>query len=190
MPVALPAIVGALAPNFASVGILGVDVPKLCAGIANGLVQWVPTVQVVTVDAGVAGVGSNVPTPVVAPQPLLLANLMTGMAGQGLVGIFVPLFVQGLSTGLMTAFLQMLVKTNHPVVGIGTGVGKYVAPPSGPAMIAGLTSAGVIGISAFRLGLAIGVGLDVTFASLVVPVVIVGSGSPVSTGGAGLGNIV
>jgi hypothetical protein len=190
MPVALPAIVGTLIPNLVSTGCLGTDVPKLCSGIGGGLVRWVPIVKVSTVDAGTAGAGSNVPTPVVAPQPLLLTNLLTAMASMGLLGIFVPSFVAGLSNGLSVAFLAMLVKTTHPGVGTGAGVGKYVPPPATPMMISGFASAGIVGDSAVRLATAIGMALTTTFASLVVPVAIVGSASPSPASGTGAGSIV
>ena len=190
MPVAPPAIIGAIVPSLFSAAIVGQDVPKYASGVASGLVQWVPLVKVSTTDTGSAGVGSNVPLPVTVVQPVLYANLITGMTSQGLVGPFMPLFCLGLANGLVASFAQMLVKTTHPSVGTGGGVARFNAPPAALSVIRGFTSVGMIGPSAVQKATALGIALDRTFASLVLPVVIVGSASPVGAAGVGFGNIV
>jgi hypothetical protein len=190
MPVTTPGITNALLPNLISVGLLGTEVPKLARGIANGVAQWVPQIRVNTTDAGSAGSGSNIPLPVTVANPILLANLTSGMSVQGLLGVFVPPYLLGLTNGLCAAFLQMAIKTTHVGVGSGAGVAKFTAPPARTSMINGFNSAGLKGDSAARKASAIAQGLDLTFASLLLPVAIVGSASPSPGTGVGTGSIV
>ncbi len=190
MPVTTPGIFGAVYPNLVSVGVLGSDGPKLARGIANGLVRWIPQVRVSTTDAGSAGVGSNVPLPLIIPAPLLYPALAAGMAAQGLLGIFVPVYLVGLSNGLSLAFTQMLVKTTHPGVGTGAGVAKFSAPPAASSMRQGFFEAGLKGESFTKKATAVAMGLDIVFASLVLPVIIVGSASPSPGTGVGSGSIM
>lgn len=190
MPVTTPGITSALYPNLISVGLLGYDTPKLARGIANGVAQWISLVKVNTTDAGSAGTGSNIPLPLTVANPILLANLISGMASQGLSGVFVPPYLLGLTNGLCTAFLQMFIKTTHTGVGTGAGVAKFTAPPARTSMVNGFASAGLKGDSAVRKASAIAQGLDLTFASLVLPVAIVGTASPSAATGVGTGSIV
>lgn len=190
MPVVLPAIVGTLTSNLMAAGLLGTDVSKMATGVANGLQTWVPTIQVVTVDAGTLGAGSGTPLPLVVPQPVLFGNLQSMIAAAGFVGQSVPQLATGLSNGLSQAFLAMLVTTQHPGIGTGTGVATFVAPPAAGPMVGGFASASLIGEAAPRLAAAIGNALDMTFASLIVNVVIVGSASPTGGSGAGTGKIL
>lgn len=176
---------GVIAPNLLAVGMVGTDSPRIALGVANGLQQWIPLVQVTTTDTGSLGVGTNVPLPLPIPQPVLFAALMGTVPAAGIVGVMMPLFVTGLSNGMSLAFLQMLVTTTHPVIGSGTGVAKFLAPSCAGPMIAGFTAAGLVGEAMPRLAGAIGLALDSVFASLAIPIVIVGTASP--TGGAGTG---
>jgi len=190
MPVLVPSIVGALVPNLASVGALGTGVPNLARAIALGLSQWASLVAVTTVDVGTAGVGKNVPLPITVPTPVLYSNLLIGAASQGLAGIFMPSFTLGLTNGLVLSFVQMLINTQHPGVGVGAGVAKFIGPPAGLSMIAGFQQAGLNGSSAVKKALAIGTGLDLTFAVLFLPVVIVGPPSIFPGAGVGFGKII
>lgn len=190
MPATPGGIAGIVQTNLASVGMLGMDVPKISLGLGIGVSSWVAQIVVQTVDVGTAGGGSGGPIPVTVPPAALLANIQTGFASSGLVGQFAPLLSTGIANGLAQAFLQALVKTTHAGVGTGSGVAKFIAPPATPVVAAGLSSAGVIGQFAIQLATAVGVGLDVTFASLVIPVPIVGSGSPTAATGTGVGQII
>ena len=190
MPVTSPGIFGVLYPNLLSVGLLGSDTPKLARGIANGLTRWVPQIRVSTTDAGSAGSGTNIPLSVVVANPILLANLISGMSSQGLLGVFVPPYLVGLTNGLVSAFLQMLIKTTHTGVGTGAGIAKFTAPPARTSMINGFFSAGLRGEYAVRKASAIAQGLDLTFGSLLLPVSIVGSASPYPATGVGSGSVV
>jgi hypothetical protein len=190
MPVSSPGIFRVLFPNLISVGMLGSETPKLARGIANGITRWIPQVKVSTTDVGSAGSGSNIPLPVTVANPILLANLTAGMSAFGLLGVLVPIYLVGLSNGLSSAFLQMLIKTTHAGVGTGAGVAKFSAPPARTSMINGFSSAGLKGDAAVKKASAVAQGLDVTFASLVLPVAIVGSVSPSPATGVGTGSIV
>lgn len=190
MPIAFPAITGILTPSLFSAALIGVETPRLASGVATGLVYWVPQVTISTVDAGSAGVGTGVPIPWVVPQPVLFANLSANIPPAGFFGIFTPPLILGLSIGISTAFLQMLLSTTHPTVGVGSGVARFAAPPAATSMVAGFASAGLVGEAAPRLATAIGVALDSTLASLVMPVAIVGSVSPSPASGAGTGKII
>jgi len=190
MPVTSSGITGVLLPNLISVGLLGSETPKLARGIANGLTQWIPQVKVNTTDVGFAGSGNNVPLPVVVANPILLANLTSGMIAQGIFGVFAPLYLLGLTNGLSLAFPQMLVKTTHVGVGSGAGAATFKAPPARTSMINGFSSAGLKGEAAVKKASAIAQGLDLTFANLMLPVIIIGSVSPLPATGVGSGNII
>lgn len=190
MPVTIPGIVGAVSPNLLAVALIGTDVPKLSLGVANGTANWVSQITVQTVDAGTAGAGSGGPLPVVVPTPLLQGAMTAGFSSNGLLGIFSPLLITGLTNGLVLAFAQMLIKTTHAGVGTGSGVATFRAPPASVAMVAGFKSAGMVGDATERMANAVGLALDTTFASLVIPVPIVGSASPVGASGTGVGKII
>jgi hypothetical protein len=190
MPIALPVAIPTLAANLAATTMLGPGVPKYATGVINGLANWVPTISVQTTDVGSAGSGVNVPLPLTLPTPILLANLTAGMFAQGILGILAPLFLLGLANGLTAVFLQTLVKTQHVGVGTGAGVASFRAPPAFPFLVAGFASAGITGVATARKARALGQGLDQTFASLFLPVVIVGSASPSAATGKGFGKIL
>lgn len=190
MPVISSGIANVLLPNLVSVGLMGIETPRLSRGIANGVAQWIPQVRVSTTDAGSAGSGSNIPLPLTVANPVLLANLTVGMASQGFSGVFLPPYLVGLSNGLSLAFLQMLIKTTHVGVGNGAGVAKFTAPPARVSMVNGFYSAGLKGEWSPRKAAAIAQALDTTFASLLLPVAIVGTASPAAATGVGSGSII
>lgn len=190
MPIALPVAVPTLAANLVSTGMLGVGVPKYATGVINGLTLWVPQITVNTNDVGSGGVGTNVPLPLLVPTPVLLANLTSGMISQGLFGPLAPPFLLGLANGLTAVFLQTLVVTQHAGVGTGAGVARFIAPPAFPSLIAGFAMAGITGVATSRKAQALAQGLNVTFASLFLPVAIVGSATPSVTSGVGFGKII
>lgn len=189
MPIT-PVSIGVLTTNLISTGMIGTDVPKYSSGVIAGLTQWVPTIQVQSFDVGTAGVGTNAPLPVLIPSPLLLANLTAGMASMGLIGPLSPLFILGLANGLVSVFLQTLVKTNHFGVGTGAGVATFRAPPAFGPIRSGFTSVGMSGEATTKAAQALAIGLDRTFASLFLPVAIVGPPSPAPGSGRGFGNII
>lgn len=190
MPATVPGIMSVLIPNLVSTGMIGTDGPKYARGVAVGLSIWVSLVKVTTIDAGSAGSGTNVPLPILIPSPVLYANLLQGRASHDLVGIFMPTFMLGLANGLSTSFLQMLVKTTHVGVGTGSGVAKFSAPPAFTSIIQGFSAAGMSGPAVSKKAAALGQALDTTIASLVLPVVVVGSASPVAATGTGFGGII
>jgi hypothetical protein len=190
MPVTVPGIMGAVLPNLISVAMFGTGTPKYAKGVALGVSYWIPKVKVNTVDVGTAGAGKNVPLPFVVPNALLYSNILMGMTVNGLAGVLMPVFAVGLSNGLTMAFLQMLVNTNHPTVGVGAGVAKFSGPPAYSSILQGFKAAGMNGDKLPKKARALGMALDVTFASLVIPIAIVGPPSISPGGGSGFGNII
>lgn len=190
MPVTVPGIMGSLIPSMISVSLIGTGVPKFSRGVALGLQQWIPQVKVSTVDTGTAGAGKNVPMPLIVLTPILYANILLGMKAQNLLGIHAPIFANGLSMGLTGAFLQMLVVTNHPSVGTGAGVATFKAPPAARSILSGFQQVGLKGPGSSKEAKALGMALDRTFASLIMPIAIVGPSSPSPGAGSGFGNIL
>lgn len=189
MPITSPAVSGLVAASLASVGNTGIAAPLLAAGVGNGVSTWTPQIVVMTVDVGSAGAGSGGPIPVVVPGSLV--GTMTGsFVSFGIKGIAAPQMATAIANALIQAFLQGVIKTTHAGVGVGAGVATFRAPPAGPLMVAGFKSAGLNGTFAEPLALAVGSALDTTFASLVIPVQIVGSASPTGASGTGLGQII
>jgi hypothetical protein len=180
---------GFIAPNLMAKGNLGVGVPQLARGIANGVCQYL-TVQakVMTVDAGTVGVGTSI-MPLIVPSPLLLSSLTAGFVSAGILGTMAPKVIAGIATGLATGWLALaLLQSNHASVGVGAGVARIVAPAATPAMILGFSSAGMAGDGPTRIARAIGTGLDMTFASFVqLGIPIVGTPAPVGSSGVGFG---
>lgn len=190
MPITVVNATASIAGSLGSVSMTGSQVANYARGIATGLTTWVAATQVVTSDVGTAGVGKNIPSPVVVTAPVLYANLVTGFASQAMSGTSVPSLCLGLSNGLVLALAQGLINTVHPTVGVGTGVAKFVAPSAIPFMSLGLASAGMSGTAVVSMASALGMALDLTFASLVLPIAIVGPTSPYAGVGVGTGKIL
>lgn len=189
MPVASASVSGLVAANLSSTGNLGIAAPLIAAGVGNGVGAWNPQIVVMTVDVGSAGAGSGGPIPV--PLPGSLVGLMTAaFAAFGVKGVAGPTIATGIANGLVQAYLQGLIKTTHAGVGLGSGVATFRAPPAGPVMVGGFKSAGLNGTFAEPIALAVGSALDSAFASLVVPVQILGSASPTAASGTGVGQIL
>jgi len=192
VPLNPPALAAAfLAPNLLSTGNIGMGMPKFAMGVAVGVCQYL-TVQakVVTVDAGVLGVGTSI-MPLLVLPPLLQGGLYAGFSSMGILGPMAPLLITGLTNGLITGWTALaLLQTNHPGIGVGAGVARIVGPTAVPAMIAGFASMGMIGDGPIKTATAIGIGLDITFAGFFEPVPIVGTGSPVGGAGVGFGSVI
>jgi hypothetical protein len=124
------------------------------------------------------------------PQPVLLAGMLAGYAATGTIGVMAVPNATGVATGLALAFLQALVIIQHPSVGVGAGVAKFIATTGVPTMIAGFAAAGMVGVGSVKMATAIGIGLTIAFNSFVLPVPIVGSPSPAPGAGVGAGKIV
>lgn len=190
MPLTPVGLAGALIPMLAASGMLGPAMPQLASGVAAGVILYnTSSLKVITVDAGTLGVGAGA-APVLVPQPLLLSSLLTAFAATGILGPMSPLLALGLANGLSIGFLQGLLVTVHPTVGVGAGVAKFVAGTAVPSMIAGFASVGMVGPGAIKKATAIGIALDITFLALVLPTPIVGPPTPLPSAGAGFGQIV
>lgn len=191
MPLTPPGIASTMTAAFAGVAFTGVGIPQLSLAIGTGVTLWTSsTLLVATVDVGTLGVGAG-SFPCLIPQPLLMSGMMTGLASNGLAGTASPQLAAALANGLALAFSsQGLIVTAHPTVGIGTATVTFPGPSAIPAMLAGFASAGLTGISVPQMASAVGMGLDIAFASFVLPIPIIGSPSPFPSGGVGTGKIV
>jgi len=192
MPLNPPVLAsGFIAPNLLSVSHLGVGMPRLALGVAIGVCQYL-TVQakVVTTDTGVLGVGTSI-MPLILPPPLLQGGLFAGFSSMGILGVISPLTILGITNGLVSGLAALaILQTNHPGIGVGTGVARIVAPSAIPIMIGAFAFMGMVGAGSIKMATAIGIGLDTTFASFFEPILIVGSPSPVGGVGAGFGTVI
>lgn len=189
MPLTVAGATPILTANLVASGMLGTGVPKLSLGIATGLQLWTPTITVTTIDAGTLGVGVGT-LPCIVAQPVLYGFLLESFASMGLMGPMCPLFCLGLSTGITLSYVQGIVTTTHPTVGVGTATAKFVPSPAPPMMIQGFAAVGSTGDGPTRTATAIGLALMKTFSSLVLPMPIVGSPSPSGSSGVGTGKIL
>lgn len=189
MPLATPNLAASITAGLFSVGIKGQDVSKLAQGIASGLVPWVRSLQVVTQDVGSAGIGTGFMLWSV-PSPLLISNLLSTYSANGHIGTMAPLEATGLGKGLATGFLQGLIQTNHPGVGVGTGVAKIVVTPAFPNLMQGLASVQIKGVAAASKANAISQALTMTLSVFTIAIPIVGSASPAGASGVGIGRII
>lgn len=181
---------GFIAPNLLSVGNIGTGMPKFALGIAVGVCQYLTSLaKVVTVDVGTLGTGIGI-MPLIVPNPLLQSSLFSGFSSMQIRGVGAPLLLTGLTNGLVTGWTALaLLQTNHPTIGVGTGVAKIVGPSAIPSMIAGFASVSMTGDGPTKMATAIGIGLDITFASFVEPIPIVGTATPTGGAGAGFGMV-
>lgn len=189
MPLVQPLLSATLSTGLVSGGMLGPAAPKLASGVAAGICLWAQQQTVTTVDAGVLGVGSG-QFPLLVPYPILVANLLASYASNGMIGPMSPLEATGLANGLTLGFAQGLLKTVHPTVGVGAGVGRIVGPPAFPSLMQGFSSVGITGQGASLKASAISMALVLTFQAIIFPIPIVGSPSPIPSGGVGTGKII
>jgi hypothetical protein len=189
MPLTPVGVAGVLTPALIASGQTGIAVPQFALGVGTGVTIFAQASAVVTADTGTLGVGAGA-QPLIVPQPLLLSSLLAGFAATAQVGIMAPLLAVGLANGLALGFLQGLLVTTHPGVGLGAGVGRIIAVGAVPSMIAGFAAAAMIGPAAIKMATAIGIALTITFAAFVTPIVIAGPPSVLPGAGPGFGKIV
>ncbi len=189
MPLTPVGLAGVLVPALISAAQVGIAVPQYALGVATGVTIFAQQSSVTSTDTGTLGAGTTT-VPLVVPQPLLLASILTGFAATGTVGVMAPIHAVGLATGLSVGFLQGLVVMTHPGVGVGAGVAKVLGVGAVPAMLAGFSAAGMVGVGAVKMATAIGIALTLTFATFVMPIPIVGPPSIVPGSGVGIGKIV
>ncbi len=186
MPITLPGSYGVILP---SMGMAGSAAPRFALGIATGIVTWVPTISVQTLDTGTAGLGTGV-IPLVIPQPALLAAILEAFASQAILGVLGPAFAAGLSLGLFATFSQGTITTTHPSVGTGAGVARLTASPPLVQLQQGLAGQVVLGVGGQRIAAALSTALSTVFNAFTVPVAIIGSASPTASTGVGVGTII
>ena len=188
MPITPTGLVSVLVPSLLSGGNIGTGMPRLAQGIANGVSLWIAQTTVSITGTGAAGAGA-VSYPLVVPPPLIIANMLGGFSSAGIIGIMAAPLALSIANGLVTGFAQGLIVAAFPGVGSGVGVARVSGPPPMESMNAGFASAGLSGDGSQRIARGISLGLSQTFASLLVPVPIVGPSGPSPGAGTALGKI-
>lgn len=189
MPITPPNMTAAIAAGISSSSFTGISVLQLSAGIANGILLWLPFVQVQSIDTGTAGAGATA-LPLVVPPILLQNALLATYAAAGHLGVFAPLEANGLALGLSNGFAQGLIQMSHPGVGSGTGVTKFLGPIALPYLVEGMNSAGMTGTFTVMKAQAISQALSIVLQALTIPVPIIGPPSPVPANGVGIGKVI
>ena len=189
MPLTPVGITGALIPALTATGMLGTGMPQFAAGVAAGVMFWIGSLTVTTVDVGTYGAGAGL-APCVIPPPLLLTGMLTSFPATGHLGAMTALFATGIANGLTSAFLQGLISTVHPTVGVGTATCTFPGPSAIPSMIAGFKSVGLVGLMTEATATAVGMGIDIGFGGFIIPIPIVGPASTLGSSGTGTGKLV
>lgn len=189
MPISSAGLTGAIIGGLSSVGFTGTGMPKLAQGIANGLFNWIRSLQVITVDAGTLGAGTGI-LPWFVPTPLITSNMLAAYAAVGHIGSMAPREATGLGTGLGIGFAQGVMQTTHPTVGVGTGVAKVVGGPALPFLLTGFSGVDIKGTAAVQKASAISIALTNVLAVFTLPIPIVGAPTPAGSSGVGQGRIL
>jgi hypothetical protein len=190
MPLTPVGLTAVLLPTLISSGMVGPSIPQYALGVSNGVTAFLQSATVQTTDVGTLGSGVGL-IPLIVPQPLLLTNILQGMQAAGTFGPMAPMMALGLANGLAAGLLQGLITTTHPGIGVGAGVARIVGAGSAiPQMIQGFSSAGMNGPGSSKQATALGIALDSTFATFLIPTPIAGPPSPSGGSGVGFGKIV
>ena len=185
--VTTPIFLGSLVAN----GQIGPSISQFASGLALGLFQYTQSgLTVISIDAGVLGVGTGICPTIILPEPVLLVSLMTSLAGHGIIGPTMPLQANAIALGVSVSLALAQVQTINPLVGIGAGKLQLIPNGTGGSIFAAAFKAsGMVGSMVTNLGLAVGLGLDAVIATAIGVVAIVGSPSIVPSGGVGTGVI-
>lgn len=190
MPVIAAPATADLLPQLAGCSILGVGAPKLAFAICTGLSTWTPRIKVFTADAGTAGVGKGVPTPILLPTPLLIQYLTAGFAQEGILGLMAPPLILGLATGISQIYLKVFTNTVHSSVGVGAGLARFQTDPLVPDLLAGFAAIAAVGEGPTKMSKAIGSAMSLTFSGVTQPQPIVGTPSIIASTGVGVGTLL
>lgn len=173
MPLTPPGLAVPIAAALAATANIGVQSPKLALGVATGTVLWAQQAKVSITGIGAAGAGT-VSFPAFVAAPVMIAAVQAGFVVQRLIGVKSPLLATAIATGLATGISsQSLILAAFPGVGSGTGIAKILGN-AGPSMVQGFQLVRLSGTQNMKLARAIGFGIDKCFASLLIPVPILG----------------
>jgi len=189
MPITSAGATAVILESLITNGMIGTGTPTVANAIGIGVSTWIQALPVTTIDTGAIGVGEGI-APLIVPTPLLLAAFFESFAGEGILGVSAPLFINGLSQGLTLTFIQGLILTTHPTVGTGAAICSFSPLSAIPFLIAAFSGNGLTNLGAIKMSTAIGIGLSTVFSSLILPSPIVGPAGPAPSAGSGFGNIV
>jgi hypothetical protein len=190
MPLTPVSVAAIMQPSLTAVSFIGVGTPKLAQALGIGLTTWTPKIAVQTVDSGTLGAGKGVPIPIILAPPVLQLNLTLGFTANGILGLLAPVFITGLTTGLVQTYATALTNTAHVGVGLGAGVATFRPPPAFADLKRGFDAVGATGDGAVKLCRSLAQGLESTFSTLVLPQPISGPPSPAPGAGSGFGVIL
>jgi hypothetical protein len=183
----LPIMLGILPTG----GVLGIGMPQLANGLANGLSIYVQSgITVKSVDTGTAGAGVGSGVGIIVP-PAIIASMTASFLANGMAGVMSPPFATAVANGFMQSFALAQIVVASAGVGVGAGVATLNPNPgvSVGAFLAGLTGAGLVGISVTQLASAVALGLDQVLPTSTGIIAIAGSPSIVPAVGIGLGKL-
>jgi len=185
-----PAISGAL--NGA--GCVGASSYQLSSAISNGLFGFLNTsVTVFTIDSGTAGVGKGTLGVVIYLPALLTPTLLSNAKGALINGSISESMLVGLSLSICGVVSSAIPMTVHPIVGVGTGVGRLLIKEPGTGIgifLQSFAAAGLISPMAISLSNVISNSLNATISTASVLVQIAGPPSPVPASGVGTGVLI
>ncbi len=183
-PVMMQASIASFMPPFL---IIGPSVPQLSLGIANGLVSYLQTVTVVTVDVGTFGVGVGTGIGLVLPPPILAGALLGTFVAASIAGVMSIPLIGSISLGVSLALTAVNIVTGHPTVGSGSGAATVIPTGATQYFISGFAAAGMTGAMAIPMATAIANGFDIALPSAKGVVVIAGPPNSSPSSGAGVG---
>lgn len=174
-------------------GLIGPSSQQLVVGLTNALCTYGHTaMNVTTIDVGTAGTGKGVGFGVIVPQPLLVASLSYNLPANSIGGISAIQLILGIATGYSLALSLAGINTTHPSVGVGSG--KLQIKPNTAAAIgiyqSAFLSAGLAGLMAKPLALAVATSLDAVLPLAIGFVAIAGPPNIVPSTGFGTGKLL
>lgn len=195
MPITVPTLQTRLQQNLSARQIGGAKSKDLSLGIANGFVNFLPSMKVQTVDFGVIGSGTSVQG-TIQLEPATGTTILQGtLSAVGISGAKSKDLASSVSVAFTNAMLQD-AQVNTLVTGVsnGSGTGTFL-PINAPTLIGSLLSAfQAVGMNGTKTSdLAAGLGNGLASFLQTATIVTVDSGSPVPFGnpssGTGFGTV-
>lgn len=195
MPVSPVTLIPTLNAAMISQGLAGTFTSQLATGVAQAIVQFLPTIVVTTVHLGVLGAGQGIGKVVLEPTSgaafILGALTSAGMSGTMLPSLAVAL-AQGIALEINAlAIINVVVTGSSNGGGSGFLVGALEAALI-PLLLSNLTGQGLLGSSTSQLSLGLGTGIASWMRTGIITTVDVGTPVPpfTSVAGVGLGTII
>lgn len=174
-------------------GIIGPSLPQLATGLANGLSIYAQTgIIVQSVDTGTLGAGVGNGIGIIAPPQPLITSMIASFIANGIIGVSSVPMATAIATGFAQSFILAQIQTVSAGVGVGAGVAMLIPNPgmSTGVFFAGLSAAGLVGISVMQLASAVAAGLDQVLPTCTGVVAIAGPPNIIPGAGIGTGKLI